>query len=278
MTQTFPIVETEFTFIDAPQDGEPAFAYAYSHDPQKNTLESVHPHRVHDIRGHESEFSLDKQGFQFHRHTSAMTDFSDQDKIKAEYYPEVENLLKSVTGAHRVVVFDHQVRLHVYGQGEGSTNNGKRGPVTKVHVDQSPKGGINRVKMHMGDEAEELLKERVQIINVWRPIDGPVEECPLAVSDFRSLDFNRDLVPVAVRYPEPEKVGEIFGVKYSERIEFYYKSLMDIDEVILIKCFETKTDGRARLSAHAAFVDPTSPENARPRESIEVRALVFTHE
>jgi hypothetical protein len=68
------------------------------------------------------------------------------------------------------------------------------------------------------------------------------------------------------------------AVKYSENLKFYYKSKLNTDEVILIKCFESKSDGRARLTPHTAFNDPTSPAGARPRESIEVRALVFTHE
>jgi len=33
------------------------------------------------------------------------------------------------------------------------------------------------------DEAEELLRGRVQIINLWRPIRGPLRDAPLAVCD-----------------------------------------------------------------------------------------------
>jgi len=50
---------------------------------------------------------------------------------------------------------------------------------------------------------------------------------------------------------------------------------MTRDEIVLIKCFDSKTDGRARFSAHTAFDDPTTPANALPRESIEVRTLVL---
>jgi hypothetical protein len=98
---------------------------------------------------------------------------------------------------------------------------------------------MNRVKMHLGEESEQLLREQIQIISVWRPIDGPVQESPLAVSDFRSMDFDNDLVPLAIRYPEPGKVGEIFGLRHSADIKFYYKNKMDVDEVLLIKCFES---------------------------------------
>jgi hypothetical protein len=50
---------------------------------------------------------------------------------------------------------------------------------------------------------------------------------------------------------------------------------MNVDEVLLLKCFDSKTDGRARFAPHGAFVDPTTPRDALPRESIELRALVF---
>lgn len=100
MTETLPDVETEFTFFEPPRNGELAFAYAYPHNPQKNTLESVHRHRVRDVRGHESEFSLDLHGFQFHQHPSVFTDFGHEDRIKAECYQEVEALLKALTGAY----------------------------------------------------------------------------------------------------------------------------------------------------------------------------------
>ena len=46
-------------------------------------------------------------------------------------------------------------------------------------------------------------------------------------------------------------------------------------EALLLKCFDSETDGRARFAPHGAFTDPTAPADAPPRESIEVRTLVF---
>src|SRR5260370_1448483 len=47
------------------------------------------------------------------------------------------------------------------------------------------------------------------------------------------------------------------------------------DEALVFKVYESLNDGRARWTAHTAFVDPTSPPHARPRESIEIRTLAF---
>jgi len=274
MALALSTVQTDLNFYKALTDEKP-YIYTFDHDPPTNFGQDTRSALIHDIRGHEDEFTLDKNGFQIYHHESALKDFTDDETIKTEYYREVEDLLKAATGAHKVVIFDHTVRRHVPGQPDTRTAR-LRGPVRSVHVDQSPWAGFERVKLHTGDEADTLLKERAQIINVWRPIGGPVEESPLAVADFRTIDFEKDLVHVTFKYPHRD--GETLAVKYSENLKFYYKSMLDTDEVILIKCFESKADGRARLTPHTAFVDPTSPPTARARESIEVRALVFAHD
>lgn len=66
------------------------------------------------------------------------------------------------------------------------------------------------------------------------------------------------------------KTSEIANASLS----WYYKSNLSPEEVILIKCFDSKKDGRARRVPHTAFHIPGS-EDKENRESIEVRALVF---
>jgi hypothetical protein len=50
---------------------------------------------------------------------------------------------------------------------------------------------------------------------------------------------------------------------------------MEAHEAILVKCYDSATDGRTRFSLHAAFADPAAPADAPPRESIEVRTFAF---
>ena len=61
-----------------------------------------------------------------------------------------------------------------------------RGPVQRVHIDQSYKAGFDRVRHHLPEEADQLLQGRSQIINVWRPIK-PIFKDPLGVADARSV-------------------------------------------------------------------------------------------
>jgi hypothetical protein len=128
------------------------------------------------------------------------------------------------------------------------------------------------VRDWLPEEAEQLLQGRVQIINLWRPIRGPLHDAPLAVCDAQTVSPD-DLVPSDLIYPH--RVGETYGVKYNPAHRWFYIPEMRTDEVLLLKCYDSELDGRARFLPHTAFVDPTTPPDAPPRESIELRTLVF---
>ena len=145
----------------------------------------------------------------------------------------------------------------------------------QVHVDQTKESATSRVYRHVPDDADELVKHRFQIINLWRPIAHPAYDWPLALCDYRTVDRARDLVPTALKYPERD--GQTFSVKYNPNHKWYYLSNQTPDEVTLIKCYDSEVD-RARLTPHSAFPDASSPAEAPHRESIEIRALVFDQE
>jgi hypothetical protein len=142
--------------------------------------------------------------------------------------------------------------------------------VTRVHIDQSYSASKNRVSYHLPDDAEELLKGRYQIINVWRPIE-PIYRDPLAVADGHSVP-DSDLVTVGLIYPN--RAGETYTVRPNPAHRWYYRYGQTPEMVTLIKCFDSKTDGRVRRVPHTAFVNPETVDKPA-RKSIEVRALVF---
>ena len=146
-----------------------------------------------------------------------------------------------------------------------------RGPVQRVHIDQSYDAARSRVPHHLPEEADELLRSRVQIINVWRPIKTVLRD-PLAVADANSVP-DSDLVVTELIYPN--RRGETYAVKPNNAHKWHYKSNLTPEEVILIKCYDSKLDGRARRVPHTAFADTGAAADAPSRESIEVRALVF---
>jgi hypothetical protein len=231
---------------------------------------SVAPHRVTMHNGRkEGGFLLDRDGFEFRRHETRMRDFFDADEIKRVYYPEMVALIKAVSGAKRVEVFDHTLRT---GNVDDREARKIREPVQRVHNDYTEWSGPQRVRDLLPDEAETLLRDRCAIIQVWRPIRLPVESDPLGICDARTIAIE-DFVVSERRYPN--RVGQTYAVNYSPRHKWYWFPHMRRDEAIVFKVYDSLKDGRARWTAHTSFADPTSPPNARPRESIEIRTLAF---
>ena len=229
------------------------------------------PRRVamHNGRLEADGFTLDRNGFRFVRHDTKVVDFDDADELRRIYYPEMEALVKAETGAKRVVVFDHTLRT----ANEDDRQARKlREVVQRVHNDYTEWSGQQRVRDLLPDEAEELLKRRFAIVQVWRPIRHPVETFPLAICDARSVAPD-DLVVSERRYPN--RIGQTYAVTYNADHRWYWFPLMRREEALVFKVYDSLQDGRARFTAHTAFDDPTAPAGARPRESIEIRTLAF---
>jgi hypothetical protein len=270
--EVLPWVKAELNYL-APTAERPR-TYTYEPPagvPRSTAVNEPHTVQISDARPILARVSLDDQGFGLVRHPSAVRDFYNEEEVKAVYYPEAEQILKNVTGADGVFVFDHTVRRRVPGA-EDRRNGQPRQPVPRVHVDHTAKSGPQRVHDLLPDEAERLLRGRVQIINLWRPIRGPLRDMPLAVADAQSVKPEQ-LVASDLVYQG--RVGETYSVTYDAAHRWYYVPGMETDEVLLLKCYDSKADGRARFAPHTAFVDPATPPNAPPRESIELRALVF---
>jgi hypothetical protein len=223
---------------------------------------------IYNARGIVDQLSLDKQGFALVHQHSAVANFYDPDEVRRVYYPEVERLVKEATGAVKVHVFDHNVRNRTLSR-EGT--RGVSEPVKVAHNDYTLKSGPQRVRDLLPQEADELLKHRFAVVNVWRPIRGPVEESPLAVCDAASMT-REDFVPQDLLYRD--RTGEVYSVTHNPGHRWFYFPRMQQDEILLLKCYDSDP-ARTRFTAHTAFEDPTSSPDARSRESIEVRTLVF---
>jgi hypothetical protein len=169
------------------------------------------------------------------------------------------------------VVFDHTIRRRTPDV-EDRTPGIPRQPVTRIHGDYTEISGPQRVQDLMGTEADELLKRRFAIVNVWRPIRGPLYDAPLAVCDAGSV-ADGDLIGQDLIYRD--RTGEIYGLTYNPAHRWYYAPAMQADEALLLKCFDSRKDGRARFMPHTSFADPNAPADMPPRESIELRTLAF---
>jgi hypothetical protein len=258
--------------------GERPVAYAYEPPPGVPwATGEPEPHKatIHDLRPVAQELTLDNAGFQLLNHQSAVKNFWDEAELQRVYYPEAIDLLKRATGATRVHIFDHTLRRRVPGiaNDRAAPRDIPRQPATRVHVDQTATSGVTRLQHAFPDEADELLRHRVAIVNLWRPIRSPLLDAPLAVCDARSV-APRDLIPSDLLYRD--RCGETYNVTYSPQHRWFYVPAMRSDEVLLLKCFDSLDDGEvARFAPHTAFIDPTTPADAPPRESLELRTYLF---
>ena len=228
---------------------------------------------ISDMREIAGALSVDHEGFELLKHTTAVSDLYDDDAVEQTYISEIEALLRRRFGASRVVIFD--VKRRSDGESGAQNPEGLGGPARRAHVDYTTKSGPQRTKDILGeDEAERLAESgaRIMQFNVWRPIRGPVERSPLALADASSV-APEDLI--ASDNVFPDRVGEIYHLAHAPSQRWYYAPHMTPDEVLLIKGWDSLDDDRARFTPHSSFNSPETRDDAPPRESIELRTLVI---
>ncbi len=263
------MVEATLSYI-AEMPERPAF-YLYeppAGTPWRNTRGDRRHLPIHDARGLPRAPTLDVEGFSLAPFTADVDVSRDPGGIVDRYYREVESLVRAVTGAPRVLAFDHNLRSAAVA---GRPRDGVQAPVRYAHNDYTERSAPQRVRDLLPTEAETLLRRRFAVINVWRPLRGPVRDAPLAVCAAGTIQPG-DLVETDLRYAE--RTGEVYSMRFNPRHRWFYFSGMQSDEALLLKCYDSEP-GVARFTAHTAFDDPTAPAGAAPRESIEVRTLAF---
>ena len=251
--------------------------------------QELHPVTVHDARQLDPAASLGTHGFALKLFPSCLSereDFEDADLVRNYYYSEVRDVVRELTGATQVGVYEHTVRTSETMSNAGDVS-GAAGPVTHVHCDYTENSARQRLQsltksaqlFMVGNEpvdpsyVESLLLEGkgIAFINVWRSIDhdNPVLCHPLAVCDARS-------VPAADRIicqsHNPHGPGESLALRYRDTHKWYMYPRMHFYEALVFKVFDTQ---EPKFVFHTSFTDPRGGNCAPPRTSIEVRTVVF---
>lgn len=225
---------------------------------------------ITDARQLHPSASLDKQGFELHRHLSSVDDFYAAARQPTPYEAELRELVLAITGGHELLVFDHTLRSD---SPAIRRQHNIRETASVIHNDYTEASAEKRLRdLLPADEAEKCLQSRFAIINVWRSIAGTVVQTPLACCDAQTL-AEEDIV--ASERHAKDRIGELELVSFNPDHRWYYFPAMTREEVLLIKTFDSAGDRYARRSIHTAFNNPLAPPDAKPRESIESRMLVF---
>lgn len=249
------------TYLCKPPDGEQRENYAYD----------VRECLISDARPKNDAMQLDCDGFLLLNHKTSAPRLDDEEDVRTIYYPEVEEIVKRVTGASRVLVYDHAIRKR-----EGSRPKLTFGrehatlqPVGRIHCDYTPRSGPRRFKEVLGGDAARYNGRRFCQVNVWRGIRNPVVDAPLALCAAWSI-APEDLVRSELRYEK--RTGEFFLARYSAKHRWFFYPELEHDEVIVLKGYDS--DPRlAGVTLHSAFEMRDLSEDVPPRQSIEVRTF-----
>ncbi|RMZ66208.1 O-methyltransferase family 2 [Pyrenophora seminiperda CCB06] len=236
--------------------------------------------KLQDARPNKADFKIDVHGFGYFDDEIDLIDAlrrNEDASAMQSYYHHVENFVKGITSADRIIIFDHTIRKRRPELSQTQNDDGREQPATMVHCDQTEKGALRRLKMNIGknENIEDLLKNRIQMLNVWRPLNGPVQDWPLATMDYQTAKSS-DMLPCDLLRGISEERGQTATFTHSDRQKWYYLDKQCPHEVTVIKIWDSNTNGTSKFCAHAAFNHPNAPPDAEPRESIEVRCLVIS--
>lgn len=231
----------------------------------------THAVQVHDAWAKAGQLSADREGFELHDFGAQFGQFDNEALIRQDFYPQVIAYVKHHTGAKEVVIFDHTIRKRMPADLKVQTE-AQRPAVMLVHSDYTVVSGPQRVRDVMKGSAETLLQGRVAFFNVWKPLYHRVEELPLAMIDAQS-HAPEDLLRMDLKYSD--RTGEIYVMRHNPQHHWMYFPHMQASQALLLKTYDSSTDGRCRFMGHSAFEDPNTSPNAATRESIEVRSMAF---
>ncbi|RMJ13912.1 hypothetical protein CDV36_006397 [Fusarium kuroshium] len=224
---------------------------------------------IHDLRPLKGKLSLDREGFMIADINTSMgyEDYFDQEKLKATYMPEIKLFLKEKLGVRAAYIHECVIR-----QSDGKAgHSGSFGqPIPNVHTDYTHDYALELIEQLTGDKkkAETIKKSRIQMLNIWKPLRGPLRSWPLALCDLQSLD-REDVVTFDEVHATA--VLESQQVVYNPSQKWYYLPNQEPNELIVFKSMDTEVRGEV---AHGSFYDPKCPKDEPPRESIEMRILV----
>lgn len=272
MLKLGPSVSTTLNY--SVDNGVPPDYYFYEPDPSVTLNPPGTDSRevsIHDGWPSADVCSADREGFEIHDFGARFDQFDDDAAVKSAFYPQVIDFVKRHSGAKRVEVFDHTIRKRMANDLKQQTTV-QRPAVQLVHCDYTVKSGPQRVRDVVPADADDLLKRRIAFFNVWKPLYRRVEELPLAMCD-ATTHVPEDLLIMELKYRE--RTGEIYVMRWSPQHRWLYFPFMDAEQALLLKTYDSETDGRARFMGHTAFEHPDTALDAPKRESIEVRTMAF---
>jgi hypothetical protein len=232
---------------------------------------------IEDVRPIRDQMSLDEQGIFLADAPCAVKDFHDRDAAARIYLPELAEVVRDVTGAHKVIVGGGWVHRHS-DRSEKFGEDGTTYPGRYAHIDYSDNSGPATARQMLGDDpdAERLMAGRFAVFNLWRALSPPPQDTPLAVCDATTVAAEDLMVSHVVLGPDPAREFKIETnlVQQNPAHRWTYFSGMTGDELLIFRGYDSDP-ARFRRVPHTAFDDLSAGADASPRESIDIRCVAF---
>lgn len=237
-----------------------------------------HVVRLHDMRGHPDQPTLEREGFTLLPHRSSVVDFQDPAAIANVYIPEIADLFRSITGSSTLVMQDNWVLRgedrsafkHTPVGGGKVENQMRTGGF--VHVDYDAAGAASWANYTLAKAGRSAPTDgRLLVLTAWRAFSAPPQDKPLACIDRRTA-APEDLIPEQIASPILNWNG--FQVKHNPAHRWLWWSDMHRDEVLIFINHEDGVGLRA-VVPHSAFGNPACPPGVATRQSIEVRGYIW---
>jgi hypothetical protein len=248
--------------------GERAIFYASERD-KSYWPGDDHEVTITDLRSVADLPSIERNGFTMLRERTAVRDFLDAGEIERVLYPEAVALAKRLNGATHAIAFGPVARS------DRPDNSQSRLPAFGAHVDYGRRTIEDMARTILGDQADYWLGRRVVLMNLWRPITT-VLRTPLALCDASTVHA-ADLHDSEIRggLDDPNR-APLYGynLSYNPDHHWYYASRMRADELFAFKLYDSDST-RPQWTGHTAINDPETPDDAPPRQSMEIRTISF---
>ncbi len=231
--------------------------------------------------------NLEATGFELLKHRSAVTDWQDPADVNAHYYDEIETLCREIIGCDAVLFYPAVLRGP-----EHARKHDDFGPVQIAHADYAESHGPivrdqdHAYHMNLRSSMERAgvtpdavtAASRILTLQFWRNIGGPTPDFPMAFCDVRTTDRQDMIVRALPEYGGQRTDTEIMLLKppaRSDQYDWYTFPGMTDSEVVVFRGYDSDrvAAGEPFWALHTSFRDPVAGDHARPRESIEMRAI-----
>ncbi|KAI9788356.1 MAG: hypothetical protein M1816_006959 [Peltula sp. TS41687] len=196
-------------------------------------------------------------------------DFEDDEWIETVYLPELHRSLCAALGAQGVTIFDWMLRKRAASfpqRNIGEENEEQAQPSLSAHIDYTTAELDGRLDRYFGKDRARLNNQRYQVINIWKPLEGPCRDFPMALCDPKSVDRANDLYIVDEVFPTV--ANEVFQVHYNPKHRWYWVPDQLDSEITIFQAYDSEK-GQELAVPHCSF-DLGAAGSGIPRQSIEV--------